>query len=199
MPRLLARGRVTEMAPEHRNIHRYLAMRELLHRLDGTLPGRLEITWEGITCDATTPNAPHELTVLRIRRLLEQAIPNGLVAYTGMPDVEDEPNQILRRPDIMVIAEADMEGEGAFDPRTLLAAIEVVSHSNPDNDWVGKMRDYPLLGISAYVIFDPRTGTGAVMTDIHPTPEGTRKDFVYGETVTVADWTIPTDTLPRYP
>ena len=34
------------------------------------------------------------------------------------------------------------------------------------------------------------------------TPDGpryaTRKDFVYGEDVTIADWTIPTTGLPRY-
>ncbi|SCF92928.1 Putative restriction endonuclease, partial [Streptomyces sp. Ncost-T6T-2b] len=43
-------------------------------------------------------------------------------------------------------------------PRTLIAVIEVVSRSNPDNDWVSKVRDYPLLGIPVYAIFDPRTG-----------------------------------------
>jgi Uma2 family endonuclease len=116
--------------------------------------------------------------------------------------VEAAPEGIMRHPDVMVIAMADMEGDGAFDPRTLIAAIEVVSRSNPDNDWVSKMRDYPLLGIPVYVIFDPRTGEGAVLTDIHTTPEGpryaTRKDFVYGEDVTIADWTISTDNLPRY-
>ena len=73
----------------------------------------------------------------------------------------------MRHPDVMVIAEADMEVEGSFDPRSLLAAIEVVSRSNPDNDWTGKMRDYPLLGVPIYVIFDPRTGEGTVLSDIH--------------------------------
>jgi hypothetical protein len=74
--------------------------------------------------------------------------------------------------------------------------------SNPDNDWVGKMRDYPLMGVPVYVIFDPRDGTGAVMSDVHSTPDGpryaTRKDFVYGEDVTIAEWTISTAGLPRY-
>lgn len=64
------------------------------------------------------------------------------------------------------------------------------------------MRDYPLLGIPVYAIFDPRTGSGAVLTDIHATPDGpryaTRKDFVYGEDVTIGDWTISTEGLPRY-
>ena len=124
------------------------------------------------------------------------------MAHTGKPDVEDQAEGILRRPDVMVIAEAQMECEGTSDPRTLIAAIEVVSRSNPDNDRVGKVRDYPLIGIPIYAIFDPRTGTGAVLTDIHPTPEGpryaTRKDFVYGEDVTIGDWTISTENLPRY-
>ena len=56
--------------------------------------------------------------------------------------------------------------------------------------------------IPVYALFAPRTGTGAVLTDIHSTPHGpryaTRKDFVYGEDVTIADWTISTENLPRY-
>ncbi|WP_055525249.1 Uma2 family endonuclease [Streptomyces graminilatus] len=183
--------------------HRYRAMRDLVRAIDDTLPGRFEITKEGIVHDLVRPNGPHELTVALLRRRLEQVMPEeGLVAHSGVPDVEDAAEGVLRHPDVMLIAGTDMEGEGAFDPRTLIAAIEVVSSSNPANDWVTKMRDYPLIGIPVYAIFDPRTGTGAVLTDIHPTPGGpryaTRKDFVYGEDVTIADWTIPTTGLPRY-
>lgn len=116
--------------------------------------------------------------------------------------MEDVAEGVLRHPDVMVIAEADMEVEASFDPRTILAAVEVVSRSNPDNDRTGKMRDYPLLGIPVYAVFDPRTGDGAVLSDIHPTPQGpryaTRKNFVYGEDVTIAGWTISTRDLPRY-
>ena len=180
----------------------YRAMRDFVHSTDDTLPGKFEITKEGIVLDMRAPVRPHELTALRLRKRLEKLMPEEIVAHTGEPDVELEPEGIMRRPDIMVITEADMEGEGAFDPRTLIAAIEVVSRSNPDNDWVTKLRDYPLIGVPVYAIFDPRTGTGAVLTDIHPTPEGpryaTRKDFVYGEDVTIGDWTISTDNLPLY-
>ncbi|MGW2704436.1 Uma2 family endonuclease [Streptomyces sp. NPDC001340] len=177
-------------------------MRDFVQNMDDTLPGKFEITKEGIVHDMLSPNGQHELTALRLRKLLEGALPEAIVAHTGKPDVENAPEGIMRRPDVMVIAEADMEGEGSFDPRTLIAAIEIVSRSNPDNDWVTKMRDYPLMGIPVYAIFDPRTATGAVLTDIHPTPDGpryaTRKDFVYGEDVTIAEWTISTDGLPRY-
>ncbi|WP_435862048.1 Uma2 family endonuclease [Streptomyces phaeochromogenes] len=177
-------------------------MRSVVQTLDDTLPGKFELTKEGIIHDLAAPNGPHELTRYHLRKRLEKVMQDGLVAHAGTPDVENEPERIMRRPDVMVIATADMEGDGAFDPHTLIAAIEVVSRSNPDNDWVGKMRDYALLGIPIYVIFDPRTGEGAVLCDIHATPSGpryaTRKDFVYGEDVTLGDWTISTENLPRY-
>ncbi|MET7325083.1 Uma2 family endonuclease [Streptomyces sp. NPDC005549] len=182
--------------------HLYRAMRDFVESTDGTLPGRFEITKEGIVLDMMSPVRPHELTALRLRKRLERVMPEEIVAHTGEPDVEMVPEGIMRRPDIMVIAEADMEGEGTFDPRTLIAAVEIVSRSNPDNDWVTKTRDYPLMGVPVYAIFDPRTGEGAVLTDIHTTPDGpryaTRKDFVYGEDVTIADWTISTQNLPLY-
>ncbi|MGA5423427.1 Uma2 family endonuclease [Streptomyces lavendulocolor] len=180
----------------------YRTMRDFVSTMDDTLPGKFEVTKEGIVHDMMAPGKPHELTVLRVRKRLERVMPDELAAHTGEPDVEDEPEGIMRHPDVMVIAEADMEGDGRFDPRTLIAAIEVVSRSNPDNDWVGKMRDYALLGIPIYVIFDPRTGSGAVLSDIHATPSGpryaTRKEFLYGEDVTIGEWTIPTTDLPRY-
>lgn len=189
------------MTPE-RDAPLYQAMRDSVERIQDGVPGRLEITREGIVHDLPIPGGPHELTVTRVSRRLEKAMPEGLVAHAGMRDVEDAREGVLRHPDVMVIAEADMEVEGPFAPRSLIAAIEVLSRSNPDNDWVGKVRDYPLLGIPVYVVFDPRQGVGAVMSDIHPTPDGpryaTRKDFVYGEDVTIGEWTISTENLPRY-
>ncbi|MEU2425126.1 Uma2 family endonuclease [Streptomyces sp. NPDC007851] len=182
--------------------HRYRAIRDFVQSTDDALPGKLEITKEGIVHDMVAPVGPHELTAAHLRKRLEKVIPDELLAHTGEPDVEDEAEGVMRRPDLMVIAWEDMEVPGSFDPRTLIAAIEIVSRSNPDNDWISKMRDYPLIGVPIYAVFDPRTGTGAVLTDIHSTPDGpryaTRKDFVYGEDVTIGDWTIPTDGLPRY-
>jgi Uma2 family endonuclease len=182
--------------------HVYRAMRDVVQTMDDSLPGKFEITKEGIVHDMMSPGGPHEVTAAHVSRRLERVMPNELLAHNGTPDVENEPEGITRHPDVMVIAWDDLNVEGSIDPHTLIAAIEVVSRSNPDNDWVGKMRDYPRIGIPVYAIFDPRTGTGAVLTDIHPTPEGpryaTRKDFVYGEDVTIADWTISTEDLPRY-
>ncbi|NEW76975.1 Uma2 family endonuclease [Streptomyces rhizosphaericus] len=192
------------IAPDHadRDALRYQSMRDIVEQIQDSVPGKLEITREGIVHDMMSPGGPHELTAARISRRLEKVMPDDLLAHTGTPDVEDPNTGVLRHPDVIVIAEADMDVEGALDPKTLLAAIEVVSRSNPDNDWVGKTRDYPQLGVPVYVIFDPRTGEGAVLSEIHPTPHGpryaTRKDFVYGEDITIGEWTISTENLPRY-
>ncbi|MEU3525496.1 Uma2 family endonuclease [Streptomyces sp. NPDC038707] len=188
--------------PRQSATHLYRTMRDVVQSMDDALPGKFEITKEGIVHDMMSPGGPHEVTAARVSRRLEKVMPDDLLAHNGTPDVEDEPEAILRHPDVMVIAWEDLDTEGSIDPRTVLAAIEIVSRSNPDNDWVGKVRDYALMGIPVYAVFDPRTGTGAVFTDIHPTPAGpryaTRKDFVYGEDVTIADWTIPTQGLPLY-
>lgn len=181
---------------------RYQAMRDIVEQMQDDVPGKFEITRDGIVHDMMAPGRPHALTAARVGRRLEKSTPGEIMAHTGRPDVEGAREGIMRHPDIMLIAEADMEGQGSFDPRTLIAAVEVVSQSNPDNDWVSKMRDYPLLGVPVYTIFDPRTGTGAVLSEIHTTPEGPRyairKDFVYGEDVTIGEWTISTDGLPLY-
>ncbi|WP_308013376.1 Uma2 family endonuclease [Streptomyces beigongshangae] len=80
--------------------------------------------------------------------------------------------------------------------------IEVVSRSNPDNDYEGKLRDYPAMGVPHYLIVDPRDGT-AVHHWSPTTRTGTpaydnRQHYRSGETVTVGDWKIDTDHLPLY-
>lgn len=109
--------------------HRYRAMRDFLQSMDDTLPRKFEITKEGIVHDLISPNAPHELTVLRVRRDLENVMPGQILAHTGKPDVENEPDGIMRHPDIMVIAWTDLDTEASIDPRIVIAAVEVVSRS----------------------------------------------------------------------
>lgn len=123
-----------------RSSHRYRAMRDFVQSVDDTLPGKFEVTKEGIVRDLVQPNGPHEFTVAVLRKRLESVMPEEIVAHTGTPDVEDEPEEVMRRPDVMVIAEAEMERDGSFDPRSIVAAVEIVSRSNPDNDWVSKAR-----------------------------------------------------------
>ncbi|WP_369218395.1 Uma2 family endonuclease, partial [Streptomyces flavofungini] len=139
-------------------------MRDFIRTMDDTLPGKFEVTKEGIVHDMMSPGGPHEVTAAHVSRRLEKVMPDDLLAHNGTPDVEDEAEGIMRHPDVMVIAWQDLNVEGSIEPRSVIAAIEIVSRSNPDNDWVTKMRDYPLVGIPVYALFDPRTGTGTVLT-----------------------------------
>ncbi|GAA0659155.1 hypothetical protein GCM10010193_07440 [Kitasatospora atroaurantiaca] len=151
-----------------------------------------------------SPANLHELIVYRLAkhldRQLEQSTP-GLIAHGGA-DIEDPESGIKRRPDVMVFPESALESGEAVHPRDVTAVVEVVSKSNPENDYEGKMRDYPTMGIPHYLIIDPRNGTGLVLSAPHTTPEGrrysTRRDFQFGETVQLGVYDIETAEFPTY-
>ncbi|MFJ9147056.1 hypothetical protein ACIRP7_03080 [Streptomyces sp. NPDC102270] len=121
------------------NSHQYRAMRDLVLSMDDALPCKFEVTKEGIVHDRAAGVGRHELTTLVVRKRLEHVMPEAIVAHTGKPDVEDETEGIMRRPDVMVIAETEIVGEGALDPRTLIAAIEDVTIG----DWTISTDDLP--------------------------------------------------------
>lgn len=82
-------------------------------------------------------------------------------------------------------------------------ALEVVSPSNPGNDHITKLRDYPRMGIPVYMIVDPRDGTitvhsGPDTSAGEPRYADTPRRYKFGDTVQVGRWTLETDTFPRY-
>ncbi|MGA4850211.1 Uma2 family endonuclease [Streptomyces sp. G5(2025)] len=82
-------------------------------------------------------------------------------------------------------------------------AVEVVSPSNPGNDHITKLRDYPRMGIPVYVIVDPRDGTitvhsGPDTSAGEPRYADAPRRYKFGDTVEVDRWTLETDAFPRY-
>lgn len=150
-----------------------------------------------------SPVKRHELAALRLRRQLDAQLPDGVVAHTG-GDVEEQVLGILRRPDVIVIPESVLEegDEQGIDPADVLLAAEIVSRSNPENDYVGKMRDYPAMRIPHYLIVDPRAGV--VLHHWKPTGNGddaryaNTMEYAFGDIVTVGDWTVDTSVFLRY-
>ncbi|WP_369233484.1 Uma2 family endonuclease [Streptomyces sp. R21] len=75
---------------------------------------------------------------------------------------------------------------------------EIVSPSNPDNDYGEKLAEYPAMGIAHYMIVDPRTGT----IEVHSAPCSDRyqeKDpYIFGDTVPFGSWTVETGAFRRY-
>lgn len=152
-----------------------------------------------------SPAKRHELIVLRTARQLNRqldAVAPGLAAHGGA-EIEDPSAGVMRRPDLLVLPEEALDAAGDYvDPTEVHVAMEVVSKSNPENDYSGKMRDYPRIGIPYYVIIDPRLGTGVVLSEIGPGEEGPayqrREPFAFGDTVPIGEWTIDTAQFPVY-
>ncbi|MER5636974.1 Uma2 family endonuclease [Kitasatospora sp. NPDC002227] len=167
----------------------------------GDLASRVEIRDGEITM-MMSPSGPHELNALRLRRQLDRQLTGDLVAHTG-GDVENPALGILRRPDLIVMSEVDLEQtEDSIDPRALHLVAEIVSPSNHNNDYQEQMQDYPAMGIPLYLLVDPRKGTLTVCSDPADGPDGPRyratHDYAFGDLVAVGPWTVDSAEFKRY-
>ncbi|MEY9967353.1 Uma2 family endonuclease [Streptacidiphilus sp. MAP12-16] len=176
----------------------YARLREIagqLPQIPGT--GQVEIA-NGVIVMMISPVRRHELAVIRIGKQLNEQLDRthpGFVAHAGA-DLEDIGLARLRRPDLMVFPESILEEDAAaVYPADVLLAVEIVSKSNPENDYEEKVRDYSAMGIPLYLIVDPRDGTGIV----HSQPRYARREsFAFGDTVPVGPWRIDTSGLLTY-
>jgi Uma2 family endonuclease len=161
---------------------------------------RVEIS-DGQIIMMMSPAGRHDLAALRIERQLQPQLPPGIVVTTS-GDIEEADLGQLRRPDVLVLPEAAMDTDDAISPRALLAAVEIVSPSNPENDYESKLRHYPQLGIPHYLIVDPRDGTcvhhWAITTRNGTAAYDARVPYVFGDKITIGEWVIDTSELPRY-
>lgn len=162
--------------------------------------------WPEISCGQLlvmmSPTKQHQLVAHRLRLQLESQLEADVVVMVGT-DMEDAALGVVRVPDLVVIDEEEAVAEGdAIDPRRARLVIEIVSRSSPANDYRGKQRDYPAMGVPHYLIIDPREGSAVhYWAPTRRTGEATyddRQRCVFGDTVTVAGWKIGTAGLPRY-
>ncbi|HET6858651.1 MAG TPA: Uma2 family endonuclease [Streptomyces sp.] len=143
-----------------------------------------------------SPSGAHDLNAMRITNQLAQQLDDDLAAYTV--DIEHPLAGKMRRPDVVVVDEAAMKTMGAIDASAVTLVVEVVSPSNPENDYVDKVRDYPVMGIPHYLIVDPRDSTCVH----HWEPKaGVYENTVhhrFGDKIPVGDWIIDTRALHPY-
>ncbi|MEK2489593.1 Uma2 family endonuclease [Kitasatospora purpeofusca] len=176
----------------------YARLRESADRLP-RIPGigKIEIAGGMITL-ALPPVEQHMSAIVGIARQLNAQLPRthpGHIARTGA-DLEDAARGRLRNPDLMVFAEAALEGgESVLLPHEVLLVVEIVPKSAPGNGCRARVRDYAAMGIPLHLLVDPRKGTGIV----HDEPGYTsRKEFAFGDTITVGPWTLDTGVLRTY-
>ncbi|WP_079051556.1 Uma2 family endonuclease [Streptomyces curacoi] len=184
----------------------YVKMRAIAEQLDAYAE-QLEGSWSveigpsGPVLAMTRPPKRHAGTVRRICSQLGDQLLGMHPGYicAGGPEIEQPAIGRMRLPDAIVIPEAALDEEGfAVDATQVLAVVEIVSPSNPHNDYIEKLADYPAMGIPHYMIVDPRTGT----IEVHSDPcKGcyTRKDaYIYGDAVPFGPWTVATSEFRRY-
>ncbi|MFI8926179.1 Uma2 family endonuclease [Streptomyces sp. NPDC053474] len=184
----------------------YAKMRAIAEEL-GAYAERLEGTWRveigpsGPVLAMTCPSKRHEGTVRRIRQQLDAQLPAthpGYICANG-PEIEHPSIGRMRRPDAVVIPEAVLDEEGlAVDATQVLAAVEIVSPSNPENDYGAKLSEYPAMGIELYMIVDPRRGTIEVHSEPCGTHYGKKVPYIFGDQVSLGPWTLDTSAFRRY-
>lgn len=106
-----------------------------------------------------SPRPRHRVTASDVRDQLPQLpqLPQGLGAFEA---TDDNALGKLRIPDLIVTHRDAMLTDDPLDPREILLAIEIVSPSNPANDYEAKSRDYPAMGIGHYLISTRATVRG---------------------------------------
>lgn len=151
----------------------------------------------------TLPPVPrHALAVKLITGQLDAQL-NPLSGAFGSTDTAAPHLGTLRVPDIVVVPEAAMDTTDPLDPHDVRLAVEIVSWSNPENDYVRKVADYAAMGIPHYLIVDPRDGTARhfwriVTKDGRPAYDN-QVSYAYGDTIPLDDGLrIDTSVLPRY-
>ncbi|AUY52197.1 Uma2 family endonuclease [Streptomyces sp. CB01881] len=148
------------------------------------------------------PSLIHQRNLLIVREQFDAHRPADLMPSENT-DLASPTVGKLRNPDLTYLPLSAVELGGNEVPAELAAiAVEIVSVSNPENDLVGKVRDYPLMHIPLYLVIDPRDGG----LTLHSEPDGGtyRRQWRgrFGDRVPVPDpfaFDLVTGDLIRYP
>ncbi|MFF2039608.1 Uma2 family endonuclease [Kitasatospora sp. NPDC058170] len=181
------------MNPDH------LALIEEFRR---SAPSNFKIEFSGdVIIMQASPSAIHERNLSVVRRQFEVHAPAGYLS-TGNMDLASPQVAKLRNPDLTYLPDDAMATTANSVPAELaLIAVEIVSPSNPENDWVGKLRDYPLMQIPLYLLVDASQKTVTLFSEHEAGRYRMREDAAFGETVHIPEpfgFTLDTGVLLPY-
>lgn len=149
------------MGPQH------FALLEVARR---SLPEgfKAEISGDSIVM-SVGPSGIHQRNLLVVRRQFDAHSPGDLVPSENTDLVSPGLGK-SRNPDLTYLPADVLEAtDNQVPAETAVIAVESVSPSNPENDWVGKVRDYyPVMGIPLYLVVDARLKTVTLFS--LPTP-----------------------------
>ncbi|MGW7444424.1 Uma2 family endonuclease [Kitasatospora sp. NPDC054795] len=167
------------MAPEHF---------ELLGEARRSLPDGFKVEISGDTITMTvSPSGIHQRNLLVVRRQFDAHTPAGMLPSENTDLVSPNAGK-SRNPDLTYVPdEAPATTDNRVPAELAAIAVEPVSPSNPENDWVGKLRDYPLMAIPLYLLIDAREKTVTLFSRPDATRYHRREDVAFGETLHVPE------------
>ncbi|MCX4749628.1 Uma2 family endonuclease [Kitasatospora sp. NBC_01287] len=187
--------------PEPRIPERHAQLLEYAQGLNPPSGWKIEVSGDEVIMMAG-PSVIHQRNLLVVREQFDAHRPRDLMPSENT-DLASPHTGKLRNPDLTYIPFAVVELGGTEVPAEAAAiAVEIVSPSNPENDLVGKVRDYPLMGIPVYLLIDPRRGAVTLFSE--PAGGRYRRQWtgVFGDLVPVPEpfgFELVTGELIRYP
>lgn len=160
----------------------------LLEEARRSLPDGFKAEISGDTVVLTlSPSGIHQRNLLDVRRQFDAHVPGDLLPSENTDLVSPGVGK-SRNPDLTYLPAGVLETADNQVPAASAAiAVELVSPSNPENDWVGKVRDYPVMGIPLYLVVDARLKTVTLFSRPDGTKYHRREDVDFGETLHIPE------------
>ncbi|WP_441250951.1 Uma2 family endonuclease [Kitasatospora sp. McL0602] len=160
----------------------------LLEEARRSLPDGFKVELSGDTIVMmVSPSGIHQRNLLLVRRQFDAHAPSELLPSENTDLVSPKVGK-SRNPDLTYLPGEALETTANQVPSEVaVVAVELVSPSNPENDWVGKVRDYPLMGIPLYLLIDARQKTVTLFSRPDSTRYHRREDIEFGETLHIPE------------
>ncbi|MEV7024335.1 Uma2 family endonuclease [Kitasatospora sp. NPDC093558] len=160
----------------------------LLEEARWSLPEGYKVELSGdIIVMQASPSPIHQRNLALVQRQFEAHCPPGYFP-TGNSDLSSPEAGSVRNPDLTYVPDEVTDlPEHDIPAELALIAVEIVSPSNPENDWTGKVRDYPRMGFPLYLIVDPRQKTVTLFSEPNHDRYHTRTERKFGDAIRIRD------------
>ncbi|MGY0463764.1 Uma2 family endonuclease [Kitasatospora sp. cg17-2] len=166
----------------------YERHRDFVEELERIAPEGVRVEWSGdvLVMQASPPDA-HRLDVAVLRGQFERHVPEGYVPRERTRIVSPDVSK-GREPDLTYLPVEVLSEPGNRAPAAeALIAVEIVSPSNPGNDWMDKLHDYAVMRIPLYLIVDPRERTVTLFSEPGHDRYHTRTDREFGDGIGIPE------------